>query len=120
MGVFEEMTPGEIVVALLGLLLAAAAAINQLGNAAEKIAKAWKAAKAPNDEQNKRLDDLEKWKEEVDRKLSTDHKELGEIHDGLRAIYQANLALLDHGIDGNNIEQMEGAKAALLRHLTSR
>ncbi len=120
MGVFEEMTPGEIVVALLGLLLAAAAAINQLGNAAEKIAKAWRAAKAPNDEQNARLDALEKWKEDVDRKLDTDHKQLEGIHDGLRAIYQSNLALLDHGIDGNNIKQMEDAKTVLLKHLTSR
>ena len=32
----------------------------------------------------------------------------------------ALLALLDHGIDGNNIEQMKQAKEDLQRHLVER
>lgn len=112
----DKLTPTQWVAGLLAI----ASAIVLLSNAAEKIIKAWKAAKAPNDQQDARLDALEKWKEEVDRKLSSDKQQLDEIHDGLRASYQAQLALLDHGIDGNNIKQMQDAKVVLQKHLINR
>ena len=108
-----NITPAVILAAVLSV----ASAIVLLSNAAEKIVKAWKAAKAPNDAQNERLDALEEWKKEVDRKLNNDHEQLETIHTGLRASYQAQLALLDHGIDGNNIKQMQDAKEALQKHL---
>lgn len=111
-----EFTPSQVVAAIL----AVASAIVLLANAAEKIVKAWQAAKAPNVKQDERIDALEKWREEVDRKLSSDKQQLDEIHEGLRASYQAQLALLDHGIDGNNIKQMEEAKKALQDHLINR
>ena len=114
------MTPTEIVWIVVGAFLAACGAIATVGNAFEKIAKARKAAKAPNDQQNARLDELEKWRVEVDRKLNHDKVQLEEIHTGLRASYQAQLALLDHGIDGNNIKQMQDAKEVLQQHLINR
>ncbi len=112
----ENLTTGEVWAAVL----AAASAVVLLSNAAKAIAAAWSAAKAPNAAQNDRLDALEKWKKEVDVKLSNDKQQLDEIHNGLRASYQAQLALLDHGIDGNNIKQMQDAKEALQRHLINR
>lgn len=106
---------------LLGAgILSVASAIVLLGNAADRIAKTWKVAKAPNEAQNARLDALEKWREDVDRKLNTDKEQLDNIQKGLRASYQAQLALLDHGIDGNNIEQMQHAKEALQIHLINK
>lgn len=111
-----EFTPAQAWAAIL----AVASAIVLLSNAAEKIVKAWQAAKAPNAKQDKRIEELEKWREEVDRKLSSDKQQLAEIHEGLRASYQAQLALLDHGIDGNNIKQMQDAKEALQQHLINR
>ena len=101
-------------------ILAVASAVVLLSNAAKAIASAWQAAKAPNAKQDKRLCELEKWREEVDRKLNNDKEQLDEIHKGLRASYQAQLALLDHGIDGNNIKQMQDAKEALQKHLITR
>jgi hypothetical protein len=101
-------------------VLAAASALVLLCNAAERLGRAWQAAKAPNDRQNARISSLEAWKVEVDRKLNQDKQQLDEIHDGLRASYQAQLALLDHGIDGNNLEQMQHAKEVLQRHLINR
>lgn len=105
---------------LWAAILAAASAIVLLSNAAEKVVKAWKAAKAPNVKQDERLTALEEWRKEVDAKLNSDKKQLDEIHEGLRASYQAQLALLDHGIDGNNIKQMQDAKEALQQHLINR
>ena len=110
------MTPGEIIAALL----AVASAIVLLSNAAEKIVKAVKAAKAPNDQQNKRLDALEEWRAEVDRKLMNDNAHLANIDSDNRVTQRALLALLDHGIDGNNIEQMQHAKEELQDHLINR
>lgn len=112
----ENITPGEAVAALL----AVASAFVLLANATEKVVAAWKAAKAPNVQQNQRLDALEEWRREVDRKLTSDNDRLSAIDGGNRVTQRALLALLDHGIDGNNIEQMQHAKEELQEHLINR
>lgn len=112
----ENITPSEA----WAWLLAVALAINTLGGAIERIAQARKAAKAPNDQQNKRLDELEAWKAEVDRKLINDNTHLSNIDSDNRVTQRALLALLDHGIDGNNITQMQHAKEELQEHLINR
>ena len=100
-----------------GWIAAVLAAIVLISNAAEKLVKAYKAAKAPNDQQNDRLNALENWRKEVDRKLNRDNDRLKDIDSGNRVTQRALLALLDHGIDGNNIKQMQDAKEALQDHL---
>lgn len=102
------------------IILAAASAIVLLSNAIEKIVKGVSVAKRPNDEQNKRITALEVEMADVKRKLSNDKAHLETIDEGNRASQKALLALLDHGIDGNNIAQMEEAKAALRLHLINK
>lgn len=101
-------------------ILAVASAVVLLSNAAEKIGKAIQTAKAPNARQDERLDKVEKHLEEVDTFLATDKKRLDSLEEGNRATQRALLALLDHGIDGNNIKQMQDAKEALQSHLINR
>lgn len=101
-------------------LLAAATAFVLICNAAEKAVKAYKAAKAPNAQQNERLDALEEWRKTVDLKLLNDNKHLTNIDEGERVTQRALLALLDHGIDGNNVKQMQEAKTELQNHLINR
>lgn len=112
----ENLTPGAILTAVL----AAASAFVLMANAVEKIIKAVKAAKAPNDQQNARLDALEKWKQDVDSKLLNDNKHLSDIDGDNRLTQRALLALLDHGIDGNNTKQMQRVKEELQDHLINR
>lgn len=112
----ENLTPTGI----WALILGAASALVLLSNAAEKIVKAVKAAKAPNIKQDERIAALEEWKRTVDTKLNSDNTRLGNIEEGERATQRALLALLDHGIDGNNIKQMQDAKEALQNHLINR
>ncbi len=112
----NEWTASQIVTAIL----AVCSAIVLLSNAVEKIVLAVKAAKAPNQRQDERLRELEEWRQEVDRKLAADLKHLDSIDEGSRATQQAILALLDHGIDGNNIEQMQHAKEMLQNYLINR
>lgn len=115
------ITPGMIVAAVL----AVCGAVVTITNAFKAIAEVIKTAKGPNAAQNQKIADIETWKngelrewqKEVDRKLNRDKEQLASIQDGLRASYQAQLALLDHGIDGNNIKQMQDAKEALQNHL---
>ena len=111
-----NFTPAEIWTAVLAF----ASAFVLLSNAAEKIAKAVQTAKAPNKRQDERLDQVEKHLKEVDQFLATDKKRLDSLDEGNRATQRALLALLDHGIDGNNIEQMQHAKEALQSHLINR
>ena len=111
-----EWTPSEIWTTFLALV----SAFMLLANAVEKIAKAVQIAKAPNVQQNERLDKVEKHLEEVDGFLARDKKRLDSLDEGNRATQRALLALLDHGIDGNNITQMQQAKEALQNHLINR
>ena len=97
---------GAVVVGLPG-------AINTLGSAIEKVFKAKQALAAPNEEQNKRLDDLEERMDDVERKLGNDRQELNDIHESNRINALALIALLDHSLDGNNVDQMKSAKDEL-------
>lgn len=112
----DNFTATEIWVAVLAF----ASAIVLLSNAAEKIAKAVRTAKAPNALQDERLDKVERHLEEIDTYLEHDKRRLDTIEDGNRATQRALLALLDHGIDGNNITQMQHAKEELQNHLINR
>lgn len=112
---------GDLTLAEIGTgLLAAASAFLLLANAAEKIAKAVQHAKAPNARQDERLQTLEDKMEEIETKLNNDHARFEVIDSGNRVTQRALLALLDHGIDGNNIEQMQHAKEELQNHLINR
>ena len=102
------------------VILAAASAIVLISNAVEKIVCAYKAAKAPMNEHNDRISALEEWKAEVDRKLNRDNARLTNIDESNRVTQRAILALLDHSIDGNNIEQMCHAKEELQNHLINK
>ena len=116
----ENLTPMESVIIVIGVVMVLASAINTLGSAAEKIAKAWKATKAPDVAQDSRLDVLEADMREVKDKLNKDYQHLNALDEGNRVTQRALLALLAHGIDGNNVDQMESAKHALEEHLISR
>lgn len=116
----ENVTLAEVIAVILGI----ASGFLLLANAAERIVKAYKAWKAPaaqqNAQQNERLDALERWRKEVDAKLDNDNARLDAIAEDNRVTQRALLALLDHGIDGNNIKQMQDAKEDLRTHLINR
>lgn len=103
-----------------GGILVLAGVITTIGSAVEKVAKVVKAAKAPNDRQETRIKDLEDWRKDVDEKLGNDKRRLDTMEAGNRVTQLALLALLDHGIDGNNLEQMQHAKEELQNHLINR
>ncbi len=112
----ESLTLLEII----GGVLAVAAAVNTIGSAVEKIVKAAKAANTPNEVQNDRLDELERWRKDVDQRLVNGNTHFDNIDAGNRVTQRALLALLSHGIDGNNIKDMEAAKKEIETYLISK
>ena len=91
-------------------VLAVASGIVLLSNAIEKIVKAVKVAKAPEQKQNEEIADIKTRLEKVERELSMDDKRLKDARERNHVITKGVLALLDHGINGNNIDQMKDAR----------
>ena len=92
------------------IVLAVASAIVLLSNAAEKIVLAFKTAKAPEVRQNKDIRELQERMKEVEDWIEREKGQVKVIRDGNRVITHGLLALLEHGINGNNIEQMQKAR----------
>lgn len=104
----------ETVLMIVGLIvIGLPGAVNTIGSAIEKIAKAKKAVEAPNAAQDARIDALEKRMDRMERHQENDKRELDAIREYNRISALAQIALLDHGLDGNNITPMENAKAEL-------
>ena len=116
----ENLSPGEIITLVIGGILALAGAITTLVSAGEKIAKVVRSAKAPNDEQDRRIAAAEKDIVDIKGFLAKDNKRLETLEDGNRVTQRAILALLGHGLDGNNQKQMQEAKEGLEKYLINR
>lgn len=101
-------------------ILAIASAIVLLSNAAEKIVKAVKAAKAPEQRQNNEINDIKERLDKIETKLENDKKQIADAKECNHVITKGMLALLEHGINGNNIDQMREARndvnAYLINH----
>ena len=81
------------------------------------ISKVITAVKKPKTDQDKRITQLEVRVNAMDVLLKNDKLRLDRMGDGQHVTMQALLALLDHNLDGNNIDQMQKAKEALQKHL---
>lgn len=73
--------------------------------------------KKPKTDQDKRITQLEARVNAMEGFLRNDKQRLDRMDEGQHVTMQALLALLDHNLDGNNIDQMQKAKEALQKHL---
>lgn len=111
-----SFTPTQIV----AWILATAAAISCIAGAAAWIVKGIKRVQTPTERQNARLTELEDRVARHDKLLDSDKRRIEAIEEGTRVTQKALLALLDHGLSGNNKDQMETAKRDLERYLIER
>ena len=98
-------------------ILAAASAFVLLANCAEKIVTAVKVAKAPEQKQNDEIDDIKGRLKKVEEKLENDQKRIDDAKACNHVLTKGMLALLEHGINGNNIDQMRDAKNGVEAYL---
>lgn len=109
----ENLTPAIII----GGILSIAGAITVIGNAVEKIVKAVKVAKAPEQQQNAEIEDIKSRLDKIETKLENDKKQIADAKECNHVLTKGMLALLEHGINGNNIDQMRDAKNGVEAYL---
>lgn len=73
--------------------------------------------KEPEEEQNRRITELEKKVTRYEQLFDNDNKRLIALEKGNRVTQKALLALLSHAINGNDTEDVTKAKKALEEHL---
>ena len=110
------ITPAQIV----RLFLWFCGAITAVGAAVAVIIKLVNAAKAPTKKIEERLEAVEKKIEEHQGYFSNDNERLDIIEEGNKVTQRALLALLSHGIDGNDVKSLKKAKEELNDYLISR
>ena len=112
----ENLTPAGI----WSVIAWVAAAIILLANAGEKIVKATKAVRAPEQQQNAEIEEIKNRLDKVERKLDNDKVQIADAKECNHVLTKGMLALLEHGINGNNIDQMRdarnGVEAYLINH----
>ena len=113
----ENLTPGEIIAFVIGGVLALSGAVSTIGGAVEKIIKAVRAVKAPEQAQNSKIEDIESRLDKIEAKLENDKKRIDDAKECNHVLTKGMLALLEHGINGNNIDQMRDAKNGVEAYL---
>ena len=123
------MDPITIIPAeLWNVVLAIGGGILTLSGAGAVIVNIIQKAKAPNQEQNKRLDALEQNVKQIEERLKLGNKrfelDAGKMDDLETAMKNTNKiiveslqALTAHAIDGNNFEQLRSAEKSLNDYL---
>ena len=96
--------------AICGLILSIASVVTLIITIVRK-------AKAPEAKQNERLDALEQTVQKHDELFRNDLSRFERMERGNRIMQKCMLALLSHGIDGNDIEQMQQARSDLNEYL---
>lgn len=117
--ILNDLTPTQIIILGWGLLLTISQAINTIGGAVEKVTKLRAAANAPNEEQNQRISALEQRMDVAEMKLGRDFAAFQDLEKSNAVTQRALLALLGHGLHGNNVSDMEAAERELKTYLTS-
>lgn len=112
-----SLSPGEIITLVIGGILALSGAVSTVGGAIEKIAKAIRVAKAPEQAQNEEINDIKERLKKVESKLENDKKAIADAKECNHVLTKGMLALLEHGINGNNIDQMRDAKNGVEAYL---
>lgn len=94
------------IVWLAGAIVTISAAVTVIVRMITRILK-------PNQKQDERLEELE-------RRSKSDAERLERIEESTAIMQRALLALLAHGIDGNDVEAMKDAKTELTNYLINR
>lgn len=90
----------------LKVLIAIATGIVTLGGACAVLSKFF----SPFKKMEKRIETLEKEFDELKRFQNSDHNEIKLMNSGIENLCKCSLALTDHALTGNSIENLKKAK----------
>ena len=115
-----SFTPSELIAAILGVC----AAIVTISAAVGVLVKVIDRAKAPEDEQNKRLDNIDHRLDDIDKTILKFREYFTNDDNRFKAIEKSNkitqtalLALLKHSINGSETEALKNAERSLEEYL---
>lgn len=111
-----SFTPAQLWAGVLALC----AGITCIAGAIAAVNRWIQRAKSPEVLQNQRIEQLEEEVNSIKNILAKDKVHLESLDEGNRVTQKALLALLAHGIDGNEIDSMRMAKQELQDYLISR
>lgn len=114
-----SLSAGEMIALAIGGILAVSGAISTVGGAIEKIAKAVRVVKAPEEAQNGEIEKVKVRLDKLEISLKKDEGKIEASKECNRVLTKGMLALLEHGINGNNIDQMRDAKKDVEAYLIS-
>ena len=113
-------TPGQLV----AIILSICGSIITISAAVSIIAKLFEKAKAPEEKQNARLDNIEKHLGELDTIVETFKEYFTNDDNRFKAIEKSNkvtqtalLALLKHSLNGNDMQSLRDAEKSLEEYL---
>ena len=112
----EKFSANDVWFAIVVLVIVLGAILG----VAEKIISIKKKVREPEYKQDNKIMELESRLEKVEYKLKNADKHFDKIDDGIYVLMIGSLALLDHGLDGNNIEAMSEAKKQMQEHLAKK
>ena len=107
-----KITPQDLVL-YFGLILTILNIIDRSSLLKEK-------AKAPQKEMEIRINALEDKVDRLNTYLTNDNARIENLEEGGRVLLKSLGALLSHGIDGNNVQEMKAAKEELNEYLIRR
>lgn len=107
------MNTTEILVLGFGLVLT-------ILNIIERVILFKDKAKQPHLQHEQRINTLEAEVKSIEGKLSDDNSRISDLEMGGRVLLKSMGALLSHGIDGNNTDEMKLAREELNDYLISR
>jgi len=107
-----KITPQDLVL-YFGLLLTILNIIDRSTLLKEK-------AKAPQKEMEHRITQLEDKVDKLGSFATNDNKRIENLEEGGRVLLKSLGALLSHGIDGNNVDEMKLAREELNEYLIGR
>lgn len=85
---------------------------------AEKVINMVKIARAPDQEQNRRLSELESWRSDVERYIGRDKHRIDNLEANLSMMMKAQFALLSHAINGNDTDRLRKVQQEMQDFLT--
>lgn len=115
-----SFTPAELISVILGIC----AAIVTISAAIGVIIKAFDKARAPENEQNKRLDTIDRRLNDIDKTIAKFREYFANDDNRFKAIEKSNkitqtalLALLKHSLNGSDITSLKEAEKSLEEYL---
>lgn len=105
---------------LLAVVAAVCGTITSVAAAVAVLSKAIKKAREPNTLQDERIARLEARADKVDGLLDNDNRRLQALETEGRITQRALLALLKHGINGNDTAAMEASMKEIEKYLIER